>query len=569
MALMKEELDLKDEEIVIVIRRAGQRKPEFVMQDEQTDLALRSDAWRERAKDTLVAGLRRPDSDQPCAFALLGCVGALGMTLRVSGERTDAVWDAVAHFLARPRTFDEIVAVIARPCACDAGAFNTRLHRAGRARFAPLVDMIAMPFAWAVIELARILAFAMELCRDRAFVLWRTAKRVRTAEEAGTRLEWPQRWEQLFPHGVEDSFRGVAVWFGMAGDRTFYGALFQVVTGYMVQAHGVILPFLVNSRYIAAAVVRYIDDEGQTPQIRASLLQLMEARTVRNWGRHFVPIEARLQDASIHMGSLMEFLDLLGSASLVERLKLLQLESGKLLVACDRAMTVSDEQRDAVERLYTKKHARHFKEQHIRFFVIAVDILLWLPPLPNESRCRTPRASPTPSRSSGARSPRRLRASSRTRSRRSSASSTAPRRAVRRHSCTAARGSGTAPGAGASHSAPYNAPCARGGTRSSRTARSVAIYVRCATASASAAHTSRSASANSRHLDGRLRSSPRVRGSLRTSRSSKLATRVSTRCDIPFMQALNGSVIQLYARTSSGRVRWMVRPLSLACQPIC
>jgi hypothetical protein len=363
---LQSDADITDEEIVIIVRRGGKRKPEIVSQGDRTDPEIHTEEWRTRATETLSRELIKSDAEMPCAFTILGCLGSLGMDLTTSSEQTDGVWDAIVHLISRPRTFEEVEALVAVPCRCEWNKLSDRHHRAGRLRFAPLTNMISMPFAWAIIELCRIFGFATELCRDHHNKLWKSSRRPRDSHTG--RLLWPQKWEQLFPHGP-DSFRGILAWFGIAYDRTFYAALFEVISGYLMQCHGIVMPALVNSEYVASTVIRYIDDEES------------------NWNANFVEVKHRLSDASIHLGRLMEVLDFLGGAALAERLKLLQLMPGKLLVAMDKAMTVLDEQQAAAKRL-SSKHAEQFHERWMRFFLIGVDIMLWLPPVPERRQLK-------------------------------------------------------------------------------------------------------------------------------------------------------------------------------------
>jgi hypothetical protein len=79
-------------------------KPTIVSMDDRFDSDFRTYEWRARAADTLVLGPHCvADVNVPCAFIILGYIGAIGMTLTTSIEGTDGVWDAVVHFLSNLR----------------------------------------------------------------------------------------------------------------------------------------------------------------------------------------------------------------------------------------------------------------------------------------------------------------------------------------------------------------------------------------------------------------------------------------------------------------------------------
>jgi hypothetical protein len=359
--LFKSDEELLYDEVVIVVRPGLNKKAQFVSTADRTDPELRREDWQSRAAETLCTGLVRPDAERLCAFTILGCLGTLGMALTTSSERTDKVWDAIVHFITRARTTAEIKALGAVACTCDPALLATdRLHRAGCMRYVPLMAMFPKPYMWTVLELCRIFAFALRPSRDQKIQLWNHKRRARDAQTG--RLVWPQTWTQLFPHGPE-SFRGVLAWLPFADARTFYGALFQIINGYWIQCPGIVVPTFVNSTGLVAAIVRSIHEEA------------------RNWRVSFVEVKYRLDDASVYTDLISAVVEPISVFPLPERLAILRLMPGSLLRAMDAGMSFSDEQHIIAQRIEPKT-AHIFQERWMCFFLVAVDIMLWLPPVP-------------------------------------------------------------------------------------------------------------------------------------------------------------------------------------------
>jgi hypothetical protein len=341
----------------------------FVPMDDLSDNTLQKDVWRTRASHVLERALMDPTGSK-CPFTLLGCLASLGTTLTTSSERTDNLWTAIIRFLSLPRSCSEILAVLKTSCFCDEETRVGRLHRAGEARYAPFKDVYRTAFVWTTHELFRILEFALAPAREMNFKLWRVQRRTREAQMRGGRSPWPQSSSQLLPHGPEDTFGGLIAWFAIAQDRQLLTALFEVLHAYLAQCP-MVVPFIVNSSIVAEGLVRFVDVEEHS------------------WKFTSVDIERRLMDASHATGHVVAFLSRLFCLSLPTRLMFLRRMPGPLLRTFDKAMTICDEQRVAASRLPGfqgfQSEVGDFHRQRSCFFLFALDIMLWLPPLPERA----------------------------------------------------------------------------------------------------------------------------------------------------------------------------------------
>jgi hypothetical protein len=305
-----------------------------------------------------------------CPFIVLGCLASLGTTLTTSSERTDILWTAIIRFLSLPRSCSEILAVTKISCSCDEKMRVGRLHRAGEARYAPFKEMYRTASVWTTHELFRILEYALASARGMDFKLWRVQKRWRETQMRGGRSPWPQSSSQLLPYGAEDTFGGLIAWFAIAQDRQLLTALFEVLHAYLAQCP-MVVPFLVNSSIVAEGLVRFVDVEEYS------------------WKFTLVDIERRLMDASHATGHVVAFLSRLFCISLPTRLAFLRRMPGPLLRTFDKAITLCTEQRVAASRLPDlqgfQSGVGDFHRQRSCFALFALDIMLWLPPLPERA----------------------------------------------------------------------------------------------------------------------------------------------------------------------------------------
>jgi hypothetical protein len=190
------------------------------------------------------------------------------------------------------------------------------------------------------------------------------------AQGCGERSQWPQELSQLLPHGPDDTFRGTTAWFAGARDRRLLTGLFQLLLVYLAQCP-MIVPFLVNSSIVAGGIVHFVDVEESS------------------WRSTFVDVERRLIDANYSIGNTVTFLDHFFILPLPARLVFLRRMPGPLLRACDKAMTICDEQRVAARGLPRSRVPQaalnELDRQWMRFFLFALNILLWITPLPERA----------------------------------------------------------------------------------------------------------------------------------------------------------------------------------------